>query len=261
MTSETPETMTAESDAAEAISEQLPSRSNVGRRERIVSTVLGGALVARGLKRRSVGGVASAIAGGALVYRGLTGRSRLYRALESDITGDQEGLHADESAQLPTVERSITVGESADVLADHWRDPAFLSRIVGDFAEVSEVGEDRHRWRVQAPFDRTLEWETTIIEDEANNELRWTAEEGTLIPHECTISFRETANDRGTTITFELRYDPPGGAVGNTALDQLGFAPEMLVGTALRRFKSLAETGEIPTTEANPSARGNGNLV
>lgn len=247
---------------------------NVGWRERVASTVIGGGLLVRGLKRGSLGGAATALVGGILVYRGLTGKSRLYRALEAKAEAememdagtdrDSEGVDVDDDTRLPTVERSITVGEPADVLADYWRDPDQVSRIVGDFADVFETtgtGGDRHRWRVQAPFGRTIEWETTVVEDEANNQLRWESTEDALVPHECAITFREADNDRGTILDLEIQYEPPGGSLGNAAMDQLGFAPDVLAGTALRRFKSLAETGEIPTTEGNPSARGKGDLI
>jgi hypothetical protein len=33
-------------------------------------------------------------------------------------------------------------------------------------------------------------------------------------------------------------------------------AGQALAGKAVRRLKALAETGEVPTTEGNPSARG-----
>jgi hypothetical protein len=38
----------------------------------------------------------------------------------------------------------------------------------------------------------------------------------------------------------------------------LGPAPKLLLQKALRRFKSLAETGEIPTLQRNPAARDGG---
>jgi hypothetical protein len=43
--------------------------------------------------------------------------------------------------------------------------------------------------------------------------------------------------------------------LGEVASKLLNVVSGMLTGKALRRFKSLAETGEIPTTEHNPSAR------
>jgi hypothetical protein len=35
----------------------------------------------------------------------------------------------------------------------------------------------------------------------------------------------------------------------------IGIVPDILAMKALRRFKSFAETGEVPNTEHNPSAR------
>jgi hypothetical protein len=44
-------------------------------------------------------------------------------------------------------------------------------------------------------------------------------------------------------------------------MKRLGFVPRTITGEALDRFKSLAETGEIPTLERNSSARGSGDRL
>lgn len=242
--------------------EESASQGNVGRGERLASAVLGGLLVARGLRRRSLGGAATALAGGALVYRGITGRSRLYRLLESSaVDTDQLESQLAAETEQPTVARSITVGESADELAKYWRDPDQLSRIVGEFAEISDTpGGDGHRWRVQGPLDRSFDWETRLVEEDENR-LRWEAREGAPVPHEYTVSFEPEPGDRGTIVTLEVEYEPPGGAAGDVAMDRLGFAPEIIAGRILGRYKSLVETGGIPTTEDSISARGRGDLV
>ena len=55
------------------------------------------------------------------------------------------------------------------------------------------------------------------------------------------------------------RFGPAGGALGAAAGKLLGGLPGKLLGvTALHRFKSLAETGEVPTLERQPAARGGG---
>jgi hypothetical protein len=51
--------------------------------------------------------------------------------------------------------------------------------------------------------------------------------------------------DWGTTATVTLRLE--------SALP--GMATQTLAGKAVRRLKALAETGEVPTTEHNPSGR------
>ena len=40
----------------------------------------------------------------------------------------------------------------------------------------------------------------------------------------------------------------------------LGFVPKTIAMQSLRRFKSLAETGEIPSLASNPSGRGESDL-
>jgi uncharacterized membrane protein len=227
---------------------RTPER-NVGRRERVASVALGGALLVRGLRRRSPGGAATALAGGLLVARGVTGSSRLYRALGANTTA------------ATTIEQSITVGRPADDLAEYWRDPEHLTRILGRVAEVEAVGDDRHRWTVHGPLEWSVSWETRIVEDRPGEVLRWASGPDAPVPNEWTVRFRPAPTDRGTQVTLAIRVDPPAGALGDAAMKRLGFVPRTITGEALDRFKSLAETGEIPTLERNPSARGRGDLV
>lgn len=245
--------------------DETPSKTNLGRAERAASAVLGGVLLVRGLRRRSLGGAVSAIAGGALLSRGLRGRSRVYRALETNVpTGDRSESRA--KAREPVAERSITVGKPAEDLEEFWRDPELLERIVGDFAEVSaaggnedeDEGEDRHHWRVSGPLDRPMEWESKLVEERPGELLRWESDADATVSADGSIRFRPAPGDRGTEVTLHLSFDPPGGAVGDAVADRLGIVPETLAAKTLHRFKSLIEAGEIPTLEGNPSGRGRG---
>jgi uncharacterized membrane protein len=57
-------------------------------------------------------------------------------------------------------------------------------------------------------------------------------------------------------VTLHVRFDPPGGALGEGLLKLLGSTPlDLVADAALRRFKNLVETGEIPTTVRQPAAR------
>ncbi|PSQ45562.1 polyketide cyclase/dehydrase [Halobacteriales archaeon SW_6_65_15] len=225
------------------------STASTGRR--IASAVLGGALLATGLRRRSLGGVAVALAGGWLLYRGVTGRSRSRDSSPSGAaTGTAEGTEGSMAqARETTVERSVTVGKPADELYDLWRDPEQLNRVLGDSVEVTAEGEDRQRWTVEGPASRSVEWE------------RWESVEGSRLSSEGSVHFDSAPTDRGTQVTLRLRFDPPGGTLGETAMNLLGIVPETLASKALDRFKSLAETGEIPTLDRNPSGRGRGDVV
>ncbi|TYL39152.1 cyclase [Natronococcus pandeyae] len=250
-----------EQSEAERIPAGQRSRTNVSRWERAASAALGGALLVRGLRRRSLDGAASAVAGAGLLYRGVRGHSRLYQALGITTADGHTELDGSATSGEPSVKRSITVGRPADELDEFWREPERLSRILGDFAAVSGLDGDTHQWHVRGPLDRRVEWQTEIVEDRPGELLRWESLDGAVVPHEATIRFELAAGDRGTRVSLEIQYDPPGGSLGDAAMERLGIVPETVVGQTLQRFKSLAETGEIPSTEANPSARGTGDIV
>ncbi|OLZ39529.1 hypothetical protein A6E15_00370 [Natrinema saccharevitans] len=104
-----------------------------------------------------------------------------------------------------------------------------MARLYGDLLEVSARSEDRWHWTASGPLGA--------------------------------IRFREAPAGRGTEVTFRFRFEPAGGTVGAAVTDRLGVVPESLAGVVLDRFKSLAETGEIPSLESNPSTRGAGDAL
>lgn len=155
----------------------------------------------------------------------------------------------------PKVERSITIGKSADELYGRLRDPTTLPRIMARFATVKPTGDGRMHWTVKGRLGRTYEWETEPVND-AGRGFGWRALPGAGIPNEGSVRFSPAPADRGTVVTLRLSFDPPNGVLGEAATRLLGSRPlDLAVDGALRRFQSLAETGEIPTTERQPAAR------
>ncbi len=234
----------------------MASNTNMHPVERQVSTIAGGAFLLRGLIRSSLTDAALAAA---LLYRGVTGHSYLYQMLGVSTAGQIGQSHG--ANDLPEVERSITIGKSADELYRFWRDPQNLSQIMGSFADVTPAGDNRMHWRLNGPLVQNMEWDTQIVEDRPGELLSMKAVDGSQLPNEATIRFSPAPADWGTVATLHFRFDPPGGALGNSLAKMLGAVPSVLAEKALRRFKSLIETGEMPTLEHNPSARGSGDLV
>lgn len=231
---------------------------SIDRWERIFFTALGGMILALGLRRRSFGGAAIALIGGWLFYRGISGHSHHCQISGKGTASDYHdtGVPAD----TMEVERSITIGSSADELYWFWREPQHLSRIMGHIAEVTDMGENRQHWAVSLPLGR-IAWNVQIVEECPGEVLRWESLTGAEVPNEGSIHFHPAPGDQGTEVTLRFRFDPPGGVLGDAAVEFLNIGPRLLVDTALRRFKSLVETGEIPTLERNPSARGAGDTV
>jgi uncharacterized membrane protein len=227
------------------------SEVNVGWGERKVSAALGGVLLMRGLRRGLFRGAASTLVGGALLYRGISGRCRLYQAFDISTARPK----ASHTADALKVERYITIGKPADELYRLWREPQILSRIMGPFAKVTAINENRQHWVVRSPSGHSVEWDAQIMEEQPGELLRWESLAGAELPNEGSVHFRPAPAAWGTEVALRLRFHPPGGALGASAMRLLGVVPRTMVTQALRRFKSLVETGEIPTLEHNPSAR------
>ena len=216
--------------------------------KRGASGVIGLALLVHGLRRRSARGIAMALAGGWLLSRALPKRYR--SRSEGDSGGDTEA-----------VSRSITIGKSADDLYEAWRDPTVFSEVMGHFAEVTPSTEDRFHWTVKGPLGRMVTWETRVVESDPAEIVRWETPAKAMLSNAGEVRFREATGDRGTDVTLTLRFDPPGGPLGDAALRRLDLIPRELAGVALSRFKSLVESGSIPTPQGNPSGRGRGDRL
>lgn len=161
----------------------------------------------------------------------------------------------DAKPDKPEVERSITIGRSADELHRRWRDPATLTRVMAGFAAVSAGGNGRLHWKIDGPFGRTYEWDSEAVNDGSSDSISWHAIDGADLPNEGSVRFHPATGDRGTVATLHFRFDPPGGAL-SAAAKLLGHKPLGLAADGvLRRFKALVETGEIPTLERQPAAR------
>ena len=242
-----------------------PERDAGGTSRRLAA--LGGALLLFGLRRRSLPGRTAALAGGWLLYRGIGGRKGLDRVRGLAASVGERGVGTREPA---SVEKSVTVGRPAEELYGLWRDPESLAAIMAHFAEVTPAedgdggdGGDgtRQHWEVRGPADRSVSWDSEIVEERPGELLRWESLPGADLPNEGSVRFRDAPDDRGTAVTLSMRFDPPGGRLGDAAAEYLGVLPEAVTMKSLRRFKSLAETGEMPTLEGNPSARGRGDRV
>ena len=228
------------------------SNVNIHTVERRISALLGGTLLLQSLTRRSSAIGEKALAA-ALLYRGISGHSFLYQVLGISTANEQQQHGQADNA--PEVERSITIEKPADELYRFWRDPQNLSHIMGDLGEVTETGNGITHWVVQGPFHRRIEWNTQFVEERPGELLRWKSVDGSPYPNEGSVQFRSAPRDWGTEVTLHFRFDAPGGTLGNKAVNSAIIIPRLLVEKALRRFKSLAESGEYPTLKHNPAAR------
>jgi uncharacterized membrane protein len=236
------------------------SRINVGRMERWLSMVAGGALAAYALKRRSVPGGTAALAGAALLYRGATGHCDVYQALGVNrASGHGTGVAADWGSDTRQqlggsagihVEESITVNKPVAEVFRFWRNFENLPKFMNHLESVSMREGGVSHWVARGPAGTTVEWDARVINEIDNKLIGWQSLEGSTVSTAGSVNFRAT--DRGTDIRVHLQYNPPGGKLGAAVAKLFGEEPGMQIREDLRRFKQLMETGEIATTYGQP---------
>jgi uncharacterized membrane protein len=234
-----------------------PGRSrkiNVHDAERVASIIAGTWLVARSLQPARLHRAPGALAGAAFLVRGLTGHCHTYAAL--GVSTAPNGAPAE--PQTPAVlelTQSITVGRTPEELYRLWLAPGTLAQAFAHFSEIESAGDGTSRWRVQGPLRQRLEYSTRVVEQREPELVRWESEPGSGPGLKGAVSFKRAPADWGTEVSLHMSLQPPAGRLGVMLAKLLGPAPKLLVQKGLRRFKSLAETGEVPTLTRNPAAR------
>lgn len=219
--------------------------SDVGDAERWGSLITGGALVLMGLSQRSLRGALLAIAGGGLAYHGATGQKSLQNTV-AEATGLEQQIRA---------EKTVSIDRSPEDLYRYWRNFENLPTFMKHLRSVQVLNEHRSHWVANAPMGADVEWDAEIISDQENRLIAWASAEGSEIDHSGFVRFTPGPEGRGTEVKVVIEYSPPGGAIGNAIAKLFGEAPAQQIGDELRNFKMLMETGEIATTDGQPSCR------
>lgn len=231
---------------------------NVGKSERLFSTLGGGILALAGLKRGGVPGALLGVAGLALLHRGTSGHCMVYGALDVDTS---EGAHARHGAmpadgeKTTRVEASLTLDRPADEAYALWRDVTQAPRYMHRILSVDPLGGDRSRWMAEGVRGRTVEWISQITEDVPGRRIAWESLPGSDLPNRGSVEFTAGTRPGETVVRHVLEFDPPGGVVGQAIAGALQELPQEMVKNDLRRFKALLETGEIFDGSAPTSGR------
>jgi uncharacterized membrane protein len=218
---------------------------NVGPGERLASTIVGLGLLSL-LRRHSLASQALALAGAPLMYRGITGHCHAYQAL--GVQGAREVMGHRAAAEPVRVERSITIGKSARELYEYWLAPGNLARIMAHFAEITPAPDNGLHWRVRLPTGRAIEWDGETDEAREGEYIHWRTRPNASLPNHGSLTFRPAPRDLGTEATLRMSFDT-GAPLGPGLSKLIGSVPNLLAERALARFKSLVETGEIPTNQ------------
>jgi uncharacterized membrane protein len=145
--------------------------------------------------------------------------------------------------------RTVTINRPRHELYAFWREVRNLPLFMENVVSVTSLDSRRSQWVMQGPGDSRFEWTSTITDDVPGELIAWSSDVDASVPHSGRIEFRDSPNGRGTIVSVTLAYDPPAGALGKLVAKIARKDPNAQARHDLRRFKQLAETGEIATSE------------
>lgn len=188
------------------------------------------------------------------VYCGLAlSRHQRDRAHHHPDFGDGRGRTFETGK--PPFRTSITIGLPASEIYAFWRDFANLPQFMAHLKSVEVIDATRSRWTAKGPAGTEVSWDAEIIEEKENELIAWRSLPGSTVENAGSVRFEPATGGRGTIVRVSLQYRPPAGALGTTVAKLFGEAPEKQIPVDLMRIKQLLETGEIPTTQGQPSGR------
>ncbi len=225
---------------------------NISEVERWGSLTAGAFLMLAGLSRGRWSGLAMGLLGAGLLYRGVTGRCAGYEMLGID-TATHNPATAIPAQKGVKVEQSIAINVSPERLFSFWRDVENLPTVMRHLKSIEAHDRQRSHWVAEGPMGVTVEWDAEIFNERENEMIAWRSLEGGDIETAGSVRFTPLGEGRGTALQVSMKYNPPGGKLGDRIAWLVGRSLQQEMAEDLRRFKSFMEAGEIPTSANQPS--------
>ena len=200
-----------------------------------------------GRRKGDWGGLLLALAGAGLLYRGMSGHCFCYQTLGISTANHNKNTVIP-AKQGVKVEKSLTINRPASELYSFWRDLTNLPRVFKHLKSVEMQDGNVSHWVATGPADVRVEWDAEVLNDHENSLIAWRSLPDSQVETAGSVRFEPTNNDRGTNVTVSMKYNPPGGQLADKVASWFGGSLEANLNNDLRNFKSLMETGEIPST-------------
>jgi uncharacterized membrane protein len=157
---------------------------------------------------------------------------------------------ADEDGKL-WVRTTALIQSDPHKLYAMWRDLEKIPLWQEQIIEVRSTGPKTSHWVMESKSNR-IEWDSEILADEPGRRIAWRSISGDS-NNAGEVVFEPAPGNRGTMVTLlqEFRL----GKLASMWETIVGRNPKQAVIENLRHFKALAETGEIPRTQGQPSGK------
>jgi uncharacterized membrane protein len=227
---------------------------NVGRNERLISSVAGACLLATGLSSGKKGSLLLAALGGSLLYRGMSGTCHLYKAMgvnthrrsPATVIPAQHGYR---------IEKTIIVNRPPAELYSFWRELENLPKVMQHLKSVDVIDRERSHWVAEGALGKEVQWDAEIFNDAENELIAWRSVPGGDVDTAGSVRFQPIGEHHGTAVTVTMKYDPPAGKVGAWIASLTGSGLEQKLEADLARFKQLMEAGESLRSGTQPAGQ------
>jgi uncharacterized membrane protein len=208
---------------------------------RLLTGIAGVGLVGRALATRGLVAKAALLAGSSLLLR--AGANRQLASL-AGLGGQTHPIE---------VQKSILIRAPLAEVFEFWTRvndfPQFMSRV----RAVEQIDERHSHWRVAGPAGAPVEWTSEITRIVPQELIEWRCDEQSTVQHSGRVRF-ESQGEGATRVHLQLRYVPPGGALGHALACLFGADPKRTLDADLMRMKSMLESGKQPHDAAQRRA-------
>ena len=225
-------------------------KENVGQTERLASLAAGSFFLYRAIFGKNHW--TNALISAALLTRGGTGYCGAYDLMDIDTTTPPEPVQA---------KTTITVNKPRQEVYEFWRNLSNLPLFMKHLQEVIVVDDHHSTWKAKIPGGLgNVQWDSKILTDTPGEEISWSSMPDSQIDNRGTVKFLD-AGKFGTEINVDISYHAPAGNIGEGVAKLLTPALEKLIKEDIRNFRTIIESGELPTTEGQPKGEKNKTTV
>ena len=209
----------------------LDAQKNVNEKERIMSAVAGGFLLAYGFKRgQTLSGMPLAAY---LLFRGISG----YCPVKERLSGNSL---ASEKHNV-NIKTRVTINRPRNEVYSFWRKLENLSLFMNHLQSVTVIDDKRSLWKAKIPGSfGTIDWESEIVDDQVNERIGWRSLPESEIMNAGNVQFREYGPQQ-TEVFAIISYEAPGGIIGESLGKLLKPVFKKIVRSDIERLKEYLE--------------------
>ena len=171
-------------------------------------------------------------------------RTKTPRARSPRETGAQRSKPVVSAKRSIKVVRSCTIERPVEDVYTFCRNPENLTRIIEQPVSITRQSDTESHWSARVDSGEGIAWDAVVITDDPGRLLAWRSREDADLAHAGSLHFTSTSAGVGTQLKVELQYEPPAGKIRANLAKLMGKDAAHHVGAALRKLKSILESGE-----------------